>query len=81
MAESRKNRDRCSFCGRTSDEVELLITGVNGFICNHCVEQAYEIVQDSIGSKKNAASKLNLSDLPKPVDIKAFFRSICDWTR
>lgn len=72
MAESRKNRDRCSFCGRSSDEVELLITGMNGFICNHCVEQAYEIVQDSVGSKKKAAAKLNLSDLPKPVDIKAF---------
>lgn len=72
MAESRKNRDRCSFCGRSSDEVELLITGMNGFICNDCVEQAYEIVRESVGNKKRGTSKLSLSELPKPMEIKEF---------
>ncbi len=39
----------CSFCGRIENEVKLLITGINGFICEDCAEQAYEIVQQSTG--------------------------------
>lgn len=72
MADTRNNRDRCSFCGRSSNEVDLLITGVNGFICNHCVEQASQIIRDTLGSRKQNASNLNLSELPKPVEIKKF---------
>lgn len=72
MADTRNNRDRCSFCGRSSNEVDLLITGVNGFICNHCVEQASQIIRDTLGSRKQNASNLNLSELPKPLEIKKF---------
>ena len=43
MADSRKNKNRCSFCGRTEDEVGFLITGMNGYICDSCATQAYEI--------------------------------------
>ena len=36
-------RKVCNFCGRGEREVELLITGINGFICETCARQAYEI--------------------------------------
>ena len=38
----------CSFCGRAERDVPLLITGVNGFICSDCAQQAYRIVKDSL---------------------------------
>ena len=37
----------CSFCGRSEKEVKLLITGINGYICENCASQAYEIVQST----------------------------------
>ena len=37
----------CSFCGRGEDEVKLLITGLNGYICEDCAQQAYRIVNES----------------------------------
>lgn len=73
MAESRKNKNRCSFCGRSEDEVGFLITGMNGYICDSCATQAYEITQEALGgAKKGSATKLNLKELPKPVEIKGF---------
>jgi len=65
----------CSFCGRTDKEVKLLITGINGFICEDCIEQAYSILKtsgirksDKYGSGKNDA----LKDVPKPKEIKEY---------
>lgn len=61
------------FCGRTEDEVGFLITGMNGYICDSCATQAYEITQEALGAgKKASATKLNLKELPKPVEIKKF---------
>ena len=71
MAETRRNKNRCSFCGRSEDEVGLLITGMNGFICDSCVTQAYSIVQETLETRKSAKT-LTLEELPKPVDIKRF---------
>ena len=68
-----KNKRRCSFCGRSEDEVGFLITGVNGCICVTCSEQAYEIVQEALHQHGNSsAGNLNLKELPKPKDIKEF---------
>lgn len=70
---SSKGKRRCSFCGRSENEVGFLITGVNGCICDSCSEQAYEIVKEAM--HQNAAStagELNLKELPKPKDIKEF---------
>ena len=78
MADSRKNKNRCSFCGRTEDEVGFLITGMNGYICDSCATQAYEITQEALGAgKKASATKLNLKELPKPVEIKKFLDQSC----
>lgn len=49
MADSKRNKNRCSFCGRSEDEVGFLITGMNGYICDSCVTQAYEITQEAMG--------------------------------
>ena len=64
----------CSFCGRNETEVRLLITGINGYICENCAEQAYEIVQSSgIKGKANHASEpFRLKKIPKPRDIKEY---------
>lgn len=73
MADSKRNKNRCSFCGRSEDEVGFLITGMNGYICDSCATQAYEITQEALGAKKgDDATKLNLKELPKPVEIKNF---------
>ncbi|MBK8806896.1 MAG: ATP-dependent Clp protease ATP-binding subunit ClpX [Bacteroidales bacterium] len=63
-------RNKCSFCGRKKEEVDLLISGISGFICNTCVEQAEAIVKEEVKTKKNA--KLPKLKLKKPIDIKKF---------
>ena len=71
MAGHKKNR--CSFCGRPEDEVKLLITGLDGYICDSCVKQASEILNEAFAAHNKAkASNLNLEELPKPTEIKAF---------
>lgn len=69
---SRNSKRRCSFCGRTEDEVGFLITGVNGCICDSCAEQAHEIVKEAMYHQGQGPTDLNLSELPKPKDIKEF---------
>lgn len=69
---SRNSKRRCSFCGRTEDEVGFLITGVNGCICDSCAEQAHEIVKEAMHHQGQGPTDLNLSELPKPKDIKEF---------
>ena len=73
MADS-KTKKRCSFCGRSENEVGFLITGMSGYICDSCATQAYEITQEALGEGKKSAgaTKLNLKELPKPVEIKKF---------
>lgn len=68
---TKGNKRHCSFCGRSEDEVGFLITGVNGCICDSCSEQAHEIVKEAM-RQKNSPSRLNLSELPKPKEIKDF---------
>ena len=67
MAE--KGKKRCSFCGRTEEQVALLMTGMTGYICNECVEQAHNILREEALLPK---SDFNMKELPKPKEIKAF---------
>ena len=63
--------DTCTFCGRSSRDVNLLINGISGCICDDCARQAYEIVKEQTGGKKTSFG-LKQKDLPKPEDIKTF---------
>lgn len=63
----------CSFCGRSENEVRLLITGINGFICEDCAKQAYEIIQSTgLLAPKAGEGKFVLKEVPKPVEIKKY---------
>ena len=69
----KKQQDKCSFCDRPRNEVEFLISGVSGFICNECAGRAYEIVEEESNEKKKK-SKFDIDKvhLKKPVEIKKF---------
>lgn len=63
----------CSFCGRSENEVRLLITGINGFICEDCAKQAYEIILSTgVLAPKAGEGKFVLKEVPKPVEIKKY---------
>lgn len=67
-----KNPLHCSFCGRSRDEVKILIAGQEGHICENCVEHAREIIDQELtvkDDKGNSSFKLNVK---KPVEIKKF---------
>ena len=62
----------CSFCGRTDKEVKLLITGINGYICENCTEQAYRILQEHDFLAPNGKKMGNALKVPKPQEIKKY---------
>ena len=64
----------CSFCGRGEREVSLLITGMSGYICNECAEQAFQISKEALKSQGESKASLGfeLDKLPKPKEIKAY---------
>ena len=64
----------CSFCGRSDKEVKLLISGINGYICEECAQQAYRIAQENLAetNAKAKSSKPQMKKVPKPKEIKAF---------
>ena len=70
------SKNVCSFCGRSEKEVNLLITGLNGHICDNCVLQAYQIVQSSeqLNDKHGGtdAKPFSLKKVPKPKEIKKY---------
>jgi ATP-dependent Clp protease ATP-binding subunit ClpX len=63
----KQAEDICSFCGRRRSEVKILISGVDGHICDNCVAQADEIVKEEV---KGAKSKHGEVKLRKPIEIK-----------
>lgn len=63
--------DKCSFCGREKDDVNLLIAGVSGHICDFCIEQAHGIIQEETKSD-GSAFNIDKLDLKKPKEIKEF---------
>ena len=66
-----KSGEICVFCGRTDKNVNLLINGISGAICDDCARQAYEIVQEQDKSTSSSFG-LRKDDLPKPEEIKTF---------
>lgn len=65
------NSNQCSFCGRKRNEVKMLVSGNNGFICENCIEQAHVIVKDSM-TKNGFSPADKIEDLKKPKEIKKF---------
>ena len=64
-----KDTMRCSFCGRTSDEVRKLAAGPNVYICDECVEVCERIIEDELGDI--GTEDFKLKELPTPKEIKA----------
>lgn len=71
--ESREKTVRCSFCGKTQDQVEKLIAGPGVCICDECIELCLGIIEDGEGARrpKHKAAQPE-KELPKPKEIKAF---------
>jgi len=65
-----KTLDRCSFCGRTRKESRILIAGLDGHICENCVEQAQVILHEELGAAKYKATT-EITPM-KPVEIKNY---------
>ena len=72
MAKKANSSNHCSFCGRSEQEVNLLISGMTGYICDMCTQQAHEIVNDSVKNSGKSDAGINFSSLPKPTQIKEF---------
>ena len=65
----------CSFCGRSEKDVKLLITGINGYICENCTQQAYKILQEQDWLHMNNGGRKTQNDtlkVPKPHEIKKY---------
>ena len=65
-----KKMDKCSFCGRDKKDVRILIAGMEGHICENCIDQAHTIIEEEF--KKNKNFELAGVDLKKPKEIKEF---------
>ena len=76
MPERKNNKTKktCSFCGRTEDQVNLLITGLNGYICDDCAVQAYDIIKTTglLNQGKGGDDRFRLKEVPKPHEIKDY---------
>ena len=59
---------KCSFCGRSSTEVGMMLTGLNACICDDCVRNANQVIIENTKSQ----DKFAMTDLPKPKEIKAY---------
>jgi ATP-dependent Clp protease ATP-binding subunit ClpX len=62
--------DRCSFCGRLKEDVDLLIAGIEGHICDRCAEQAHSIIMEE--NRKGGNFNLGSIKVMKPSEIKNF---------
>ncbi len=70
----QSNTRKCSFCGKSENQASLLITGIDGNICDECAEQAHLMVTDANVKQKKASSKydVNKHQVYKPKEIKEF---------
>lgn len=73
MSNSNDTRHiRCSFCGKTEEQVKKMIEGPGVYICNECVDLCFEIVEDEFDDISSNAPDTEIKELPKPREIKAF---------
>lgn len=62
---------KCSFCGKSQDQVRKLVAGPGVYICDECIELCTEIVEEELGNDE----ELDLKDIPKPKEIRAILDS------
>ncbi|MBR6092560.1 MAG: ATP-dependent Clp protease ATP-binding subunit ClpX [Bacteroidales bacterium] len=67
---SKKQENHCSFCGRPESQVQLLLAGVDGYICNDCVDRAHQMLTEEFAHRAQAA--IPDFKLLKPLEIKNF---------
>ena len=68
-------KKKCSFCGKSEDDVNMLISGLSGYICDDCIKLAYNILETAGAvddPKKGKGGARKLAEVPKPMDIKAY---------
>ncbi|MBL4585524.1 MAG: ATP-dependent Clp protease ATP-binding subunit ClpX, partial [Flavobacteriales bacterium] len=70
-ASKEKDNIKCSFCGRDKQDTAVLIAGINGHICDRCIAQAYQIVNEEFASKNDKTVNQSLN-LLKPIEIRSF---------
>ncbi|HPV02190.1 MAG TPA: ClpX C4-type zinc finger protein, partial [Clostridiales bacterium] len=63
-----KKQLKCSFCGKTQDQVKRLVAGPGVYICDECIELCSEIIEEEFDEIRADAE---VSDIPKPKEIKA----------
>ena len=68
MAKSQDDSMRCSFCGREKKDVNVLIAGITGHICDSCINQAHSIIKEEVGTNSNSDLEKTLK-LLTPLDI------------
>ncbi len=67
---------KCSFCGKSQEQVKRLIAGPNVYICDECIELCNEILEEELSIyKKEDSDEWSLESLPKPAEIKAILDS------
>ncbi|MCA9788294.1 MAG: ATP-dependent Clp protease ATP-binding subunit ClpX, partial [Cyanobacteria bacterium HKST-UBA05] len=76
MAKSEDNRLKCSFCGKSQDQVKKLIAGPDVYICDECVDLCNEILDEEFfeaeDTEKPSQPTFELGNIPKPHEIKKF---------
>jgi ATP-dependent Clp protease ATP-binding subunit ClpX len=73
MAKKKDTNYRCDFCGRSSDEVRLMLPGLNGCICDECAEHANEVAKEYLRRLEHLeVEEIDMASLPKPNEIHAF---------
>ena len=68
MAKSQDDSIRCSFCGREKKDVNVLIAGITGHICDSCINQAHSIIKEEVGTNSNSDLEKTLK-LLTPLEI------------
>lgn len=71
MAQNDRKEIKCSFCGRSKSEVNVLIAGITGHICDNCISQAQSIIKEELSQKANKQLESSLR-LQKPEEIKTY---------
>lgn len=70
---SKKNPNKCSFCGKAKEDVQILIAGMDGYICENCIAQAKQIVDTEVYHiPAKSAAKVDLGKTLKPKVIKEY---------